>query len=314
MTRDDLRATFDRLAAAGLHGVPGVIAIDSLAPGPVAGITACTHGNEPAGLAAIGALLAMYDAGWRPALGRLLLVVNNLAAAARWFAAADDAARLAARFVDTDMNRLPADVLSRTEADSEGTRARSLAPVWAMLDAALDIHTTQQPSAPMLVEGAADCSDLAAGMPIGIVIRDIVAMQIGVPAFGLYRGRAFEIEAGSHDDPAAWALAAACARIFLGNLGMLPRTAAATPPRDIYRVCGALRLPDARYELERVFPTFHPVRRGEVIARGPGPGGAGLGPDLCAPTDGHVIFAPAATRPPSLANETLFFTRPVERQ
>jgi predicted deacylase len=310
MDRTMVRATFDRMAGSAWHGVPGVAVIEGAADGPTIAITACTHGNEPAGLAAIGAVLEHADAGWRPPRGRVVLCVNNLDAARAWFDAADDAGRLAARFQDTDMNRLPRDVLETGGAGREAARVRALAPVWQRFDATLDIHTTQLPSAPMIVAGQGDHAPHTAGMPIGIVISNIAAIQIGVPAFALYAGTTFEIEAGSHDDPEAWALAAACAERFLANAGMLDLPEAATPPRLDYAVCGALRLPDPSYELVRVFPTFHAVRAGEVLATGAAPGGAGLGPQLCAPMDGHVIFAPAATRPPSYVNETLFFTRP----
>lgn len=310
MTASTLRPAFDRLAASTWLGVSGVAVIEGAAEGPTIAITACTHGNEPAGLAAIAAVLARADAGWRPAQGRVVLCVNNLDAALRWFDAPDDAARLAARLLDTDMNRLPRDVLDADSAGREGVRARALAPVWRRFDATLDIHTTQQPSAPMIVAGQGDHAAFSRGMPIGIVISGIAAIQIGVPAFALYAGTAFEIEAGSHDDPAAWAFATNCTERFLANAGILELPDAPTPPRLDYAVCGALRLPDPSYQLARVFPTFHPVREGEVLARGPAPGGAGLGPSLCAPMDCHVIFAPAATRPPSYVNETLFFTRP----
>jgi predicted deacylase len=305
-----LRLVFDRMATSSWLGVPGVVVIEGAAAGPTLAVTACTHGNEPAGLAAIAAVLARADAGWRPGRGRLVLCVNNLDAARAWFDAPDDAARLAARFLHTDMNRLPRDVLASDGAGREGARARALAPVWQRFDAALDIHTTQQPSAPMIVAGQGDHAPHTQGMPIGIVISNIAAIQIGVPAFALYAGTAFEIEAGSHDDASAWALASACAERFVANAGMLDLPDAETPPRLDHAVCGALRLPDASYALVRVFPTFHQVRAGEVLATGAAPGGAGLGPNLCAPMDGHVIFAPAATRPPSYVNETLFFTRP----
>lgn len=303
-----LRAVFERLAASSLLGAAGAIAVDGEADGPCIGITAGTHGNEPAGLHAIGAVLARIDQGWRPHRGRVVLAINNIEATARWFAAADASARLAARFIDTDMNRLPHDVLS-SGGGREGERARALAAVWRQFDVALDIHSTALPSAPMIVAGQGDHAAHSHGMPIEIVISDIAAIQIGVPAFALYGGTAFEIEAGSHDDPFAWALAEACTLRFLANAGMLDLPPRLSPRRTHYAVCGALRLPDPSYELRQVFPTFHPVCRGDVIASGSAPGGKGVGPDLCSPIDGHIIFAPPGTRPPSLINETLFFTR-----
>ena len=59
-------------------GVSGVMRIDGPKPGPVLGITACTHGNEPSGLAIFHHLL--NDLRIKEALkcGTLYLVVNNI--------------------------------------------------------------------------------------------------------------------------------------------------------------------------------------------------------------------------------------------
>ena len=51
------RGIFDRLTTSTSNGVHGVMAINSGNPGPVLGITACTHGNEPSGLAVFDYLL-----------------------------------------------------------------------------------------------------------------------------------------------------------------------------------------------------------------------------------------------------------------
>ena len=92
-------------------GVSGVMRIDGPKPGPVLGITACTHGNEPSGLAIFHHLL--NDLRIKEALkcGTLYLVVNNITQLGilcghnrRWY-----------RSRKMNMNRLPKDVMSSTE-------------------------------------------------------------------------------------------------------------------------------------------------------------------------------------------------------
>jgi Succinylglutamate desuccinylase / Aspartoacylase family len=325
-----LRKVFDRLMGARHLGVAGAWSLDGLAPGRTLGLSILTHGNEPSGLAAAAEVLAMADGGWRPACGSVVLTVNNPAATERWFAAVDAAGRLAARFVDTDMNRLPA-TLDPAASAYEERRAIELLPVWESFDVALDIHSVGQESPPMIVEGYGDSRALTRNFPIEIVIRNIAEVQIGAPAFAFYgkpvpqarrfsseRPRAcvsFEIETGWHESAEALGRAVACTRLLLQALGMVPDDAAAPAPpasvRRVYEVAGSLMVPNGDYRLTRMFPTFEPCRAGDIIAVGPGPGRTGLGAALAAPCDGHVIFAPRSLTPPNPRGEVLFFTRPV---
>jgi hypothetical protein len=313
MTDAALHAAFARLAASTWHGVPGVAALAGHDPGPVVAITAMTHGNEPSGLAAIAHVLARADGGWRPVRGTLVLCVNNLAAARRWFAATTPQARAAARFVDCDMNRLPEDVLTGGDAREECRRARELAPAWRRFDVAMDIHSTGLPAPPMVVEGRGDWRPWLGGVGIGIAIRGIADVQIGIPAFALYGGTTFEIETGAHDDPAGMAIARTAADALLHRLDA-PDTPAPPCAVDVYEVEGSVRLPHPGYALARRFPNFTPIAAGEVLARGPAASGRGIGPDLVAPRDGHAIFAPPDGAAVNVTTESLFLTKPVRRE
>jgi predicted deacylase len=331
LDRERLRRTFDRLMQADAEGVAGVLRIDGLSPGPTLGLTILTHGNEPSGLAAAAAVLAFADAGWRPKCGAVVVVVNNPMAAERWFAAKDDAERLAARLVDRDMNRLPVQ-LDGSSSAREVKRAIELLPTWRTFDVALDIHSVGQESPPMIVEGYGDSTAFTRAFPIAIVIRAIAEIQIGAPAFAFYGAPApgqtamsaeqpggcisFEIETGWHEGAQAMERAALCTRLLLDELGMkaLEEERPAALEREIYHVAGSMTVPNAGYRLTQVFPTFHPCRKGDLIAVGPGPAGKGLGPVLAAPLDGHIIFAPRDVVPPTLTGEVMFFTRPVVRE
>src|SRR5947209_1565224 len=89
---DELRATFEMLQASSYLDVPGVLRVDSASRhnGPIVGISACTHGNEPCGLAAIW--YCLREGFLRNSLvkGSVIFMVNNLAATAEYFRAQSD--------------------------------------------------------------------------------------------------------------------------------------------------------------------------------------------------------------------------------
>ena len=100
-------------------GVKGIVAFDSGVAGPCVGVTMMTHGNEPSGLAALRHFRAS-DMIRKLQKGKVIFVLNNVAAAEKYFAALDIVGqtegarvRLSARFLDVNMNRLPADMPER---------------------------------------------------------------------------------------------------------------------------------------------------------------------------------------------------------
>jgi predicted deacylase len=318
-TLDETRRFFDRFRNETLDGVEGVVRFDTGKPGPVLGVTACTHGNEPAGLAALKHLLDIRI-GERLRRGTLYLVANNLRATERYFDTFDiradeerSAAKRKARFIDRNMNRLPETTLTGEDSDEyEVVRARTLAPIWRRFTIGFDIHTTSEDSPPMMINGRnAFRKALVRGFPasFNVVISNIDAVQIGMPASGFYGGvgsdiPVFLIEAGAHENPASFRRATECVLALLRNLGMIEGATRRTA--DAYKeyvVDASVVFPDASYALTNVLPNFGPVRKGDVLA-------TGNGADIAAPFDGHALFCSQRTIPDSIAEEVMFLSRP----
>ncbi len=158
-------------------GVPGVMRISSGRAGPIVGVTVCSHGNEPSGLAAVDYLLNTLKLPVNLLRGEVYLVVNNLQAALE-----------SKRFVSVDMNRLPADTPTRdNDPASEVRRSRELLPIWKKFDVGLDIHSTSQDAPPMIISlGPMFHAELVRGFPIEIVISNIDRVQRGKPAPAFY--------------------------------------------------------------------------------------------------------------------------------
>ena len=78
-------------------GVAGVICLDSNKPGPVVGVTICTHGNEPCGLALVNELK-------KPSKGKVVICLNNLKATENYFLATTETEEIETRFIDINMN------------------------------------------------------------------------------------------------------------------------------------------------------------------------------------------------------------------
>src|SRR3989344_3148710 len=127
-------------------GVKGIVAFDSGVAGPCVGVTMMTHGSEPSGLAALRHFRAS-DMIRKLQKGKVIFVLNNVAAAEKYFAALDIVGqtegarvRLSARFLDVNMNRLPADMPERVnDSRYEIIRSRELLPVWKRCNIAITL-------------------------------------------------------------------------------------------------------------------------------------------------------------------------------
>ena len=277
-----MRGVQERLRSAENEGIAGVVRIDAPQAGPTLGITLCTHGNEPSGLAVAHYLLDEIAGPQRLQSGTLYVVLNNIRASDSYFSATSIEEKRRARFVDLNMNRLPED-LHKLDKDNryEILRARQLYPIWQRFDVGFDVHSTTQDIEPMIISGGRDFhADLWRGFPIEVVLSNIDVVQIGLPAFGFYGKKeasvpVFEIEAGSHENPASFDRAIICARALLENLGMVPRggprNESTRVSRREYYIDGSIIFPNTSYQLDRVFKDFEYVRQGTVLARGNGP-------------------------------------------
>ena len=143
----------------GSSGIPHVMSLESVKPGPHAVITALVHGNE---LSGAWALITLMQQGIRPKKGRLSLVFVNVEALKRF----DPAQPKASRYIDQDFNRLwDAPRLNSMERSRELDRARELRPLIESADWLLDLHSMQHAAEPLLLAGMnAKGLDLARAM------------------------------------------------------------------------------------------------------------------------------------------------------
>lgn len=314
---DDLAEEFEIIKNSSLVGTPGIMLFDSRIPGPCICITIHTHGNEPSGLAA----LRQFRQSRIPSRllnGSVLFILNNIAATEKYFAALKEAdpmlrgsKKLSARFVDVNMNRLPKNLEElENPSESEILRARELLWFWRSVDYLLDIHSTRSVSPPMIIAIGETSQELYRGFPAEIVIRGIERVQTGKPACAFSaaadKAQAFGIEAGSHEESSAFAVANASILSFLLNLGMLPgeRSEEKRTYKE-YLINGSVFFPDESYELAKVFSNFERFEKGDVIA-------VGDGEPIIASRSGHAVFTPPGRKRTSTLNdEVMFLSDPV---
>ncbi len=307
-TQENLIEVFEKIKNATYDGVPGVIRFASGKPGPVLGITIQTHGNEPSGLAALWYFLNISPVQKLLQKGTVFFVLNNIHATEKYFDSNTDEEKRAARFINTNFNRLPKDVMSQKETmDYEVNRAQELLGIWSKFDVGLDIHSTAQDSKPMIIVINKFEKELIIGFPIEIVISNIENIQIGKPATAFYGGNrnipVFGIEAGPHEEPESFETAIACTKSLLQNLGMISKDKEVSSKREyqLYEIVGSVMFPNSSYSLDHVFPMLGQITKGDIVANGDG--GA-----IYAPTSGCTIFGPKQVIPDSIAEEVLFFT------
>ncbi len=212
-------ATADRHLVGRVDGLPG---------GPTLLVLGGIHGNEPAGVTALGRVLAEIELGPAPLAGTLVALAGNLGALA--------AGR---RYLDTDLNRIwTAGRLARLRAGQEPANRdeRELAgldreletllaaapgPVWF-----LDLHSTSGPGLPFAVlDDALPSRRFALELPVPLVLG-LEEELAGTLVFHLSgRGVAsVAFEGGRHDDPGAVDRCEAAIWVALAAAGLLPRT------------------------------------------------------------------------------------------
>lgn len=280
----------------GNTGIPHVLGFDSGVPGPHVLLCALVHGNELSGAVALDRLLR---AGVRPLRGRLSFAFANVAAFDRF----DPAAPFASRFLDEDLNRVwdPA-VLDGPRRSVELDRARALRPLIDSADVLLDLHSMQNPTAPLLLSGTrrktrAFARALGypplivadAGHPSGRRLRDY-------PRFDDPDGPALALlaECGAHWRAESCAVALGCCLRLLDHLGMLGATDLRPPPADpaprTIAVTEAVIIETDRFAFAEDFQGMERLPAGALIARDGGRA-------IRAPYDDCVLIMPSR-RPP----------------
>ncbi|MDD5750993.1 MAG: succinylglutamate desuccinylase/aspartoacylase family protein [Candidatus Peribacteraceae bacterium] len=274
----DLRKTFDSMLEQQHNGVQGVLKVESETPEPVIGITAMTHGNEPSGLAAIWyyirnhRLQRLLDATKK---GSVIFSVNNIGAAEDYFRLPHSASQLQkekCRSQEINLNRLPEDILQR-QSDSRREIRRALElceKVFAELDGGLDIHSVRAESQPMIVEVKGAGMDAARRFPINIALTNMIPVQMGHPLSAFYGGLHRDvpvvgIEAGQHERRDSRRYAIQCTRLFLQELGIIPRQGMEKPDSvqgyiTEYRVAkGVIPPKSGEFHMSKDFGMFEPV-------------------------------------------------------
>ena len=273
----EFRQTFELMKNSEVAGIPGVICISSEKPGPVLGITVCTHGNEPAGLAIVKYLMGEFDLKTKLLQGTVYLVLNNIEAAEKYFQAQNISERENARSVHINMNRLPRDTLTLKNSEVyEIRRANELFSIWKEFTVGIDIHSTTDQKNPILISRGGDFDSIRSlipGFPINMIISNIDAVQIGIPAFALYGENeketpVFAIEAGIHEDPDAFECAATCAVSLLKNLKMID----GIPEKSVtefreYCIQDSVMFEDLSWEFTSEFKWFEEFEAEQILAR-----------------------------------------------
>ena len=213
----------------GNTGTEGVWHFDSGQPGRHVLISALIHGNELCGAWALKGLL---EAGVRPAVGRLTLMLANLSAFERF----DEANHDASRFVDEDMNRQWIDERIAEPRTLERQRVAALAPWVQQADWVLDLHSMHERGASLLLTGVHPRNlQLARQLanPVHVVVdaghKDGVRMRdygrFGLPDDQAPETRSLLIECGFHGDPASRDVARDLSTRFLEVSGVLSASA-----------------------------------------------------------------------------------------
>ena len=257
--------------------------IDGNPDGPLLIVLAGIHGNEPAGLAALGRVLAELELGPVPIAGTLAALAGNLGALA---------ARQ--RYLDTDLNRLWTDgnlAAARAGAAGGSAEERELAELDHEIEALLaeapgrvwflDLHSTSGPGLPFTVlDDSLPSRRFALALPVPVVLG-LEEELAGTLVFHLSaRGvTSVAFEAGRHDDPQAVDRCEAAIWVALDAAGLLPRTwraraeiarrllaASRGPVAHLVEVVYRHAItPEDGYRMRPGYTSFHSVARGEEL-------------------------------------------------
>ena len=290
---NQIQDVFQIVSNSKYKGVEGVLKIESSAAdlGPTVGVTLCTHGNEIAGLGPLIHYLRNNRLKKLLQTGSVIFTINNLLAARGFFTSSSEEERNRLRSIDCNMNRLPKDVIKLVKNGRyEIQRTLELYPVFKEFNAALDIHSTQTLSIPMIVEVKKGLRYLR-GASISTVITNMLNVQRGLPVSALYGGienkdiPVIGIESGTQGDETSFIHATRILQAFLQNFRMIPGIPQedGRSKRDIYRIARPILFPDKTYKFVEPFGIFQPVEKGQILANGDGN-------PIVSPQKGHILF------------------------
>lgn len=254
-------------------------------PGPTLLCIAGIHGNEPAGVHAVGRVLDALGDRRADVRGRFIALAGNIAALSR-----------GRRFIDRDLNRAwtSARILQlRTRGTAGGTvedreQVELLEEIEQILDSAdgpvyaLDLHTTSGPGGVFSAfTDSLPHREFAARFPVPMVfgLEELVDGTL-LNLLSEHGIVAITVESGQHDEPAAVDRAEAAIWIALVSSGVLPEhrvpeltEARELLERDVRHLPRALEMrhkhhvvDDDGFVMEPGYSNFDPVRSGDVVA------------------------------------------------
>ncbi len=207
----------------GNTGIAAVTTFDSRRAGPHVMVAAVTHGNELCGAYVLDFL---FRSDIRPSRGRLTLGFMNIDA----YDSFDPALPRASRFIEEDLNRLwNAAVLDGPRTSTELRRARELRPLIDTVDALLDIHSMQHPTAPLALAGPLAKGRHfaeAIGYPAHVICDAGHSAGRRLRDYGAFADpasprNALLVECGQNEDPAGIAVARQATLRFLVQTGVV---------------------------------------------------------------------------------------------
>nr|WP_067289001.1 succinylglutamate desuccinylase/aspartoacylase family protein [Marinobacterium profundum] len=261
--------------------------------GPDVVIIGLTHGNEFCGAHTLCELL---EQDVRPLRGSLTLIFNNVAAYQQF----DPQRPYASRCVDEDGNRVWLPARLKHPDSEESRRAARLAPLLREADLVLDLHSTSNPVAPMLIyPELPDCSALVAslGFPFAQLLYKLGGYHPGMLiSYAMQHGRkschGLVAECGSHFALESAQQAHAITRRVLYRAGLLEQDALIPPwgyepdqSAGHYRIREVIEARTEQFRFSQSYRGFERIARGEVYAQDAGP--------LMAPFDNCTLIMPA---------------------
>ena len=314
-----LQETFSYIKTQSYNGAPSVLKFDTGKEGPVLGITMCTHGDEPAGLAVLWNFMHENLQG-KLLCGAVIFVLQNIAATEQYFSMLDSEERNKYRYTEggVNFNRLPEHSLEIENSPVyEINRLQQLYPVYKEFKYGYDIHTSEDEE-PMIITGNQFYPELVKGFPIEKVLTNIAEAQINLPSFSFFGGLnsnipVFEIEAGTDESPASFKMAIDCSLALLRNLNMLEgNNRSLVTQYQEYFIFDKLVLPNDSFELVKTFDYYENITKDQPLAKGIINGEERI---ITAAENGHAIFPPLGKLKRdyfSLTEETFFISKPVQ--
>jgi succinylglutamate desuccinylase len=261
--------------------------------GPDVVIIGLTHGNEFCGAHALCELL---EQDLRPLRGSLTLIFNNVTAYQRF----DPRRPYASRCVDEDANRVWLEPRLKHPDSEESHRAARLRPLLLEADLVLDLHSTSNPVAPMLIyPELPDCSALVAtlGFPFPQLLYKLGTYHPGMLiSYAMQHGRrgchGLVAECGTHFALESAQQAHAITRRLLYRAGLLAQDAIVPPwgyepdhSAGHYRIREVIEARTESFRFSQPFRGFERIPRGQTYAQDGGP--------LTAPFDNCTLIMPA---------------------